>query len=749
MEREKAIEEEIEVHRLAAAAALAVAIGVRAWRADTAPAGSARAAPAVAASEAPPPDRAADRSLAPVSSPAFPAAGARVVAGADPPVDPPGPAGSLTIRATFTDPEGLPLPGVRLREEESPEGAVSEIDGSALLLLPVALAGEEPAVRHLVAERAGFASLYRAIAPLPGEDVRLGVLALPRAGRVAGRVVDPAGKAVAGAEVGIEEQEIAPGEWDVFRRRPSRHPYRGPEAVTDAAGLFTLERVPAGRLRVWARTADRPFSYSAPVAWDAGADPLEVLVVLASWDPEDWLVGRVVAPDESPVPHAEIAGRYSAPGRSGTLSWTADEEGRIRVLAPAPGTCVLSAADPQGKLGPSPAQEVPSGEEAVVRLTPARRIELRVTAAGGAPIPEYGFRTTTVESVPTSFASPIAEHAGGIGELLLPGQRFDLTVHAAGFLSAVRTGLDPARLPPRLEIELGPAPVLAGRVLHSRVPVAGAAVSVHRAPPDGTYFVAAGFPCLLDPRATATAHTDREGRFRIELERADPVYLRGTAPGFAPSTVGPLFPGVPRAESTGDITLYTGGTIQGLVHAQAGFDPAGRFVLASHGDGLVRSTTVGRDGGYRLEALTPGSWRVALSTRDLPELARHVSLGSFDDPFPRDCEVQDGAVTVLDIGRPTPYSLAGSIDLGGTDCTSWSLTLVPIGDDVVGAGVPERTATGGAEGAFACTVPLPGLYRLVLRDPRDESSFRMERVVEVSARTAPLPIEIPTGRLRG
>lgn len=241
---------------------------------------------------------------------------------------------------------------------------------------------------------------------LDEDEVREVELTLVGATTLAGRVLDPEGAPVAGAEI---ELHIEAGADRSFLA----------EVSTDASGQYLFERVPALRVRVGAELE----GYRGDAAWvdlrDAAVEQVPDLVLR----PASSVRGHVVDSQGWGVPYARVrvadprAGERDRRARSDT----ADAYGRFDVQGLSDGDYIVEAwavghALPEGS---APRVTLPGEPYVVLRMEP-RRVPLPGTITGevvlagtGAPVPGLELRGTR-------------------GTVLLEGTRFRVTGVPAG-----------------------------------------------------------------------------------------------------------------------------------------------------------------------------------------------------------------------------------------------------------------------------------------------------------------------------
>lgn len=123
----------------------------------------------------------------------------------------------------------------------------------------------------------GFATRELSVAFADGATRDLGDVRLEPGGAVSGRVVDASGAGVPGVRV--------VGATPTRRDDPAEDRLRGPptplgETRTSASGAFTLEGVPQGMLRVWAKAEGAPWTLTGRVPVRPGYDSRGVELVV-------------------------------------------------------------------------------------------------------------------------------------------------------------------------------------------------------------------------------------------------------------------------------------------------------------------------------------------------------------------------------------------------------------------------------------------------------------------------------------
>src|SRR6185295_2151219 len=154
--------------------------------------------------------------------------------------------------------------------------------------------------------------------PHEGRVMDLGDVRLGAGGAVAGRVVDVAGAAVAGASIAVETPDEDGSITVEF----------APVAWSGADGRFVLRGVPVGRTSL-SGGGDGFQTKSAAVEVRTGEETQGVVIVLDRVDPSERVSGVVKTPDGAPVPRAVVTYRFEGGGGTGQGTTRADDQGRF------------------------------------------------------------------------------------------------------------------------------------------------------------------------------------------------------------------------------------------------------------------------------------------------------------------------------------------------------------------------------------------------------------------------------------
>jgi len=492
---------------------------------------------------------------------------------------------------------GKPLPAFRTRT--SPRG---ELRFSALWSgWPYDLLISHP----------GFATFeVPAQASWAGRPSRPLRIVLPRGKTAEGKVVDEAGRPVAGADVELTRSRVEGPLQPYFDDFPSPDDglYR---TVTDPQGRFSLADLPAN-LRFDAaihRPGFTPLFRRGLRLADFGTFVLETGAVFE---------GLVTDPEGRPIADAEVwSGGWGIQNfQAGPVPQRTGEDGRFTLRDFTEGAEVMichSGYLPGG--GPIPSSAAP------FVLAPAAQISGRVVGPDGDPVSGVKVSAHLLGEAPYDLAPPAlpcetnilgfnsTDEEGRFTLDYLQAGSYHLRAWATGGLGATSELLhtEPGRPPERVEI-----------VLQKE---AGEPVS--ESPPEppreqheirGTVLDSAGVP-VASARVEEAA-TAADGSF--VLQRPDGEYsLTVEKEGFAPAWAGVEMRGQDVAGV--QIRLSTGATVSGRV---LGLDPDAlrdAVILALQlGQGRQeRVTPIEEDGSYRLEHLAPGPWNLHVEGSDI------------------------------------------------------------------------------------------------------------------------------------
>lgn len=524
---------------------------------------------------------------------------------------------------------------------------------------------------------------------------KIGTLALARAGKLRGKVVDPQGRPVAGADV------VAILQGALGARAFSASDPVADRATADPQGRFELPRVrPEQTYEIRASRAGAfPAAQRATVG-DPAAQPRDLTLVLA---PTRAARGKVQDPAGQPIADAEVAVRPAL--RPGASPSGATEEPTVRSdpqgifsIPEAPAAEIELSVRKRG-YAPAflPAIRIDPGtgpaDLGVVTLRPGAKLAGRVVdprgqTVSGAEIFTLAQPLSSNEAERALKGRKPAASSGADGrfavEDLAQGVPVYLVVRAAGYLIAQVRGVRPPA-PQPVTIRLEPEAVLRGRVVdEGGEPVAGARVDLRwqaylPEEPDRPV----GEPVFRNARSAA------DGRFELREIPAGTAHVSAGAAGFVSPE--PKAVDLPRPAAAGELRLVLerGAILQGRVTSASGEPvPAVRVGVG----GSAASTN--DDGLYWLEGAELGRQEV---------LFLHPSYGRLAKPF----DVQPG-VNVLDVAFEPGVEVTGRVvDESGRPVSG---ARVELGSENHFDLKQYRDVTGG-DGRFRLSPVVQGRYR--------------------------------------
>ncbi len=665
----------------------------------------------------------------------------------------PEPTRLAAIEAVIVDEHGGALFGATLREvsEGGPLASTTAgPGGSAHLELDADEGGRGV---HVEAFNPGCASRLEKVRLAAGQTVDLGTIALAPGGAVSGRIVDEAGRGIAGALVTASEASLRRQAIEVARFGPTR--LSVPQATTETGGDFALWGVSEGFVRVWARAPGWLPGCTGAVEIRTGQESYGVELVLSEVSPENSICGAVLDPEGQPVPFAQLEyfHRSKDIGLGVGDSIAAKEDGSFEFVLAADTRLSITARDPKGWYGPASAEDVTCGRgDLVLRLTEGRRVRLTALGADGRILERFRYELLGVDGeLSLHEGRPVDGEADEVS-FPVPGQAFLLRVTAPLHRIETMGPLDPGATPEAIEVRMSAAPGLAGSVLAANRPVEGARAFLYALVASDERVERNGLRCWLDPEILEEAETDAEGRFVLSVRDSGEFVVRVEAEGFAPAEAGPLSLAPDAHPEPLTIPVGAGGTIEGRVIPAAGGDPTGTIVAAHRGDAHERVLRVGPDGAFRFPGLMPGSWRVERREQEFLRTTTSTSPRvdrGFDEEVDLNCEVFEGAVTAFDLhlGDPEAFKLEGLLTLDGAPAQGWTAWLCPpdaLFFDNSGQWPSVALDPGGRFelGAFE-----PGRYKLVVKhaSTSDEQVFADD--VHLSDPVTPWSLELATGSL--
>lgn len=537
---------------------------------------------------------------------------------------------------------------------------------------------------------------------------RAPAFALGRAAALAGRVLDPAGRAIADAWVGVR----SPG-----AKEPS---FLG--ASTAADGTFVVGGLQPGGLYAVAaaKAAFLPAVRDALVpAANRAAAPLTL--VLAPARPA---AGRVLDEKKRPVAGARVR-LWAARGDPSPQEplrepdAISDAGGRFAV-AEVPASALDVEVSKEG-FAPSKLRnwKIPPGSGAVdlgtVTLRPGALLSGTVVHQAR-PIAGAGIFRVEGPGSPAELAENLRHRSpdattGSDGRFALSdlprGRPANLLVVAPGFLPGSARGIRPPVEAP-LRIELSAATSCSGRIVDPEgVPVAGAAIALQWQPTlPGRADIPAGRP------SSRRATTDRDGRFRIAEMPAGKVKLSAAAAGFVALESQPLALPQPAGEEKTWI-LRRGSTLEGRISTTAGAPAPGVRVVAGSAGGVSDD-----DGFFRVDGVPTGLLVVEAVHPHYPRVRRSL-------------RIEEG-VNHLDLELPAGTEVRGRVLEGGARPVPGAAVMLATAGRNEALVYRARTD---ADGLFVLEEVAAGRYRLqasangyVGGEPPQEVEVRQEAV---------------------
>jgi RNA polymerase sigma factor (sigma-70 family) len=483
----------------------------------------------------------------------------------------------------------------------------------------------EPDLHNLTASKRGYLEAQAWQLPAGSTEV---TLVLERGGAIAGRVVGPARRPLAGAEVVVSRRPSAEVH-RIFDQRQADVDLMGGgrlREVTGEEGRFRIEGLAPGAYELAVMSeAHPPLFHEVEVAGglaDIGDLALEasraISGVARSADGSPLAGARVWIPrtQKSATPSNWI----TASEPPALVESTSDASGRF-TLAPLPeGVFTVRAAAEDHAEGEREGVMAGSSEVDVVLgagLALAGRV---LDDVSGVPIPGAEVRVGLRVKRHTDSDAEGRFALGGIPFAALFRGRLHVQATHPDYGAATRevTPFAPAGEPPRVEIRLSRAELVRGRVLEAGgAPVRGARVAFDVV---GISAAALGY----DPTAGLRAFSGEDGSFTLPAPSSlrsmigdIRLFVAASHDGHAPGRAGPIaLPGSGEPWPEVDLVLPEAAAMEGMVTGVDGRPLAGarlsvRAVEKSGGDGAAlygpeRWAYSGADGAFRLRGLASG-----------------------------------------------------------------------------------------------------------------------------------------------
>jgi hypothetical protein len=657
-----------------------------------------------------------------------------------------------------------PIAGAVLFESRQPE-TVAIADGAGAYTL------EKVRVRGGAWLRAAAAGYFGSDLSLPEPVARGGrapTVALDLAGRLAGTVVDPGGRPLAGVEVAS-----APAPSGTMRgfRRMGRLAAWTSQTRTDERGRFRLSPWPN---EIPSRVTFRHPGYASrvEVVPPGPAEPPAELHVTLQRGARG--VGRVVTAAGAPIAGAKASlerQEESPTGRrifmqgqeqKAAAETLSDAGGRFVLADLAPGRFVLKVEAEGFAATAVPGIEVPevgaplaggpatAGRAAspppgdvdlgTVKLAPGAAVEGRVIGPRGEPIGDaevfvlsgMGAMLPNPRWAITGKTADATSAADGVFRVSdrARGERVDLAVRRTGYTVGRLVGVVAPTDEP-VTVTLQPASDVRGRVVaEGGDPVAGAQVALllERAGGGMAFQLMAG-----------NASTGDDGRFVLEDVEPGSVRVSVSADGFLPYERSGVEVPAGRDVEGLELVLRPGATVEGVVTAPDGRPAIGaavRVVAEGSVEGNLGRFTMGAaeaesdgDGRYRLEGVEPGP-------RTLEATHERYDRGVAS------LEVRPGE-NRLDVRLGGGQEVSGRvIGAGGQPVAGATVALSPPGMRWWSG---ERSATTDAAGLFEIPGVPDGTYDATASHPEHAEGRSAAPVTVAGAPVLGLTIELPAG----
>lgn len=583
--------------------------------------------------------------------------------------------------------------------------------------------------------------------------VPIGTLRLASGGTIRGRVVDRDGRAVNDAEVvvGTSLTQVH-GAW--LRTGLDR----GVRTNTDAAGRFALEGIEPGWVALGARGGDTWVGARDVIPVRAGAVTDDIELVVERPRGGIRLRGRLEDERGVPIPRARLW--WEGAGRPDTAiaqwSWfsqiATDDAGSFDLTCGIDATHTIEHVAPDGRVARREGLRA-GGDDVVLRLPDAKRIEIRAIDARTRSVVELGSARVEVDGEDAGFG--VMRSSGGLF-VAVPSAPWRLTAFAPGY-EGVEAGPFPSLGPDAgIDLVLEPTACIEGIVVDAEgAAIAGASVAWNEPLPNS--MEAFGFVGSRVTRSHLGVTTAADGTFSLPLQRdVARAALHVSAQKYATTRTEDLDLDSMRAGSAHSqrtIRLTRGGTLTGAVLVAPDVERAGIVVAASCGDGQPRMTRTDETGRYVLEHLAAGAWRVEL--RDGDVFAGSL-LGTNRAAPPANAIVDEGRTTRLDLVLETRdrATVAGSVRVDGRALPDVRVALLerPMATTSESeawsfARILAEPVEADADGAFALESDTRGAAWLEIRIGADARAVVLRRALNLVPGEQHVDVNVNTGRL--
>ncbi|MFL6203072.1 MAG: carboxypeptidase regulatory-like domain-containing protein [Thermoanaerobaculia bacterium] len=643
---------------------------------------------------------------------------------------------ALAAAGVVVDEQDKPVAGVEIKARIQPgsrardrwrSGGSARTSAAGRFRIPGLAAG---IAHELRLTRKGYAPATAAVPPVEPGSLSSELRIVLRRGRTAfGRVVDPADKPVAGAEVLLE---LVPPGGSRMRIVIGADGSGRFAATADANGRFELPDLPPGTFNLTARGSG--FAPTAvpglSIPAGAGAADLGTVTLIRGVA----LEGYVAGPDGRPVEGAQVSlteatgDPMAALGRGGEPpAAITGLDGFFRVEDRRAGETVDVEVRRSGYAkGGAPGVQVPSEEPVRIVLRPSSAVEGRTVDPDGKPVP--GARILINPTAPTAMGRGmvvfIAETllqttSGDDGSFRVedvPPGTYELQAQATGRESASQTNLEvlPGQDRRGVEVVLPPGAVLEGRVLApGGRPVPGARVSL----------VESDTGMGLMRFRSSDARADGDGRYRLDGVPPGTRLFRAASEGLR-EKVRELE--VRAGDNDLDFELEGGAEITGRVVDDDGtpVPAAGVVLYEGWNSWSLPSATSRPDGSFTLSGVADGSYRIAAEKEGYAQTrGQELTVA--------------GDVSGIEVKLSTGGAIVGQ--LSGLDFTELSQVRVWVDDEFQqGRVLPDSS--------YRIDNVEPGEHR-VFASLRGERQTDGRVTLEPEAREARLDLELGDGYL--
>ena len=535
---------------------------------------------------------------------------------------------------TIVDSSGRPVEGARIELVRSQVGRTTTATGPPLAEdgLYRSTAGQDgrfdlsclpPGCFDLRIEGDGFAPLERPGVEIPAGNglLDLGRFFVERGVVLAGRVVDPEGQPLAGAEIWVVPR--APRDWISYYKE-------GPAAVSGPDGQFTLTDLPREG-GIGLDVCRKGFLAESRTIREPDLEPLRIVL-----DPAVRIAGRVIDPTGAPVAGAQIRGWLSGespdrpvsirPCRLLDATAESDAAGQFILEALPPGWWTVRAEAAGWLSAETERRHVLAGaslDGVEIALGAGAVLAGRVLAPDGAPLAGAEVRAYGERSDPRAVtAGDGTYHLPGVE----PGERTVEATHPDHEFAS-RT-LEVSSGENRLDLQLGASrrSEIRGRVLGpDGRPLAGARVVIP---------------------ASSSAYSATDGSF-VLLEKEGTYEIWANKDGYAPGRTPEPVTVAERPVEGVEIRLSPGGVVTGRLLGLDGLNRAqlaGARVEIDLQPPFQSMAAVDAQGGYRIADVPPGDWTVTATAgdrtlRDVVSLPPGQGGAELDFHFPPTWEV--------------------------------------------------------------------------------------------------------------